>query len=88
MKKRFFKFALPITLGIALSAITLFGLVGCEDLFDTGSSGGGGGSTGCQPKTGCPLNASWLGNNGYCYATSNACLAAQACCSAKCRQCN
>jgi hypothetical protein len=48
----------------------------------------GGGSTGCQPKTGCPTWASWLGNNGHCYATSNECIAAQTGTTKKCRQCN
>ena len=52
---------------------------------------GGGGSTGCI-KTGCPTYASWLGGDGYCYATSFACHAGQTSDShddnAVCRQCN
>jgi hypothetical protein len=48
----------------------------------------GGGSTGCSPKTGCPTYASWLGNDGHCYATSNECIAAQTGTTKKCRQCN
>lgn len=53
---------------------------------------GGGGSAGCQPKTGCPTNASWLGGDGYCYATSAACHAGQTSDyrddNTLCRQCN
>jgi len=142
MKKRLLKFVLPISLGLVLSMITLFGLIsttfvscglfdncpsgelkgtdgncyacvgsgghmtytyegaGCSDGSNgvyccpgVGSGGGGGGgSTGCQPKTGCPTYASWLGGDGYCYATSSACLAGRTSDyhddNTLCRQCN
>lgn len=116
---KFLKFFIPIGLGLALTLITIWGLVGCEPLHDgsclatngkyyhcpTGlcsttpqagysdagdgiycptSGGSGGGSTGCQPKTGCPLSAPWLGGN-KCFATTAACHAAGY---STCRSCN
>lgn len=49
-----------------------------------GAGDGGGGTTGCQPKTGCPLSAPWKGGNS-CFATTAACHAAGY---STCRQCN
>jgi hypothetical protein len=133
MKKRLLKFVLPISLGLMLAMITLFGLIsttfvscGLLDKCAAGELKGndgdcyacsagahatyayegagcsnpvsgvyccpGGGSTGCQPKTGCPTWASWLGGDGYCYATSAACHAGQTSDyhddNTVCRQCN
>lgn len=131
MKKRLLKFILPIGLGLVLSIITIWGLVGCEPVnpcadgqlegdnghcyscsagasptyapsgncsaavsgvYCCAGGGGGGGSTGCQPKTGCPLSASWKGGDGYCYATSTACHTGRTSDyrddNSTCRQCN
>ena len=53
---------------------------------------GGGGGTGCQPKTGCPLSAPWKGGDGYCYVTAAACHAGRTSDyhddNTLCRQCN
>jgi hypothetical protein len=63
MKKRFLKLFLPIGLGMVLSVITLFALVGCEPIDDSGTGGGGGGC-----NNGCGGNTPWR-CGGYCYSS-------------------